>query len=560
VKRPLLAVTAASALLAVSLAERGIARIPKTGTLLGLDIFDYLIVDQDLPAAIVQLLLGVFGALLALRMRDPGRGLRLLSARPRSVALATVVITGSIAVLAFQRYPLAIDEYAPVFQAELFARGNLVAKIRPELIGWLFFPAFVPQFFTASVRTGEVISSYWPGFALALAPFEAAGIGFLLNPVLAGASVLLVRRAALALTAGDTDAAGWAMALLVASPAFLITGASFYSMNAHLFANLAFLVLVLRPTTPRLFAAGLLGGWALSLHQPLPHVAFAVPVFLHLLRGEQARFKRVIALAAGYVPTTLVLVGGWHLLRLRLLTADVPGAAGVQLSGAFSFPTLEMLELRWVGFGKLSVWAPFGLVPLGVLGAIRTRREPTTQLLAGTIVSTLLAYTFVRFSQGHGWGNRYFHSAYGSLVLLAALGLASLVPGRGSERTSSLEPLRGAAAAWTLMALFVLVPQRVYQVRDFVMSQLGQLVETAKLDGTYVSLVRAGPPGYYVQDLIRNDPDLHTRSLMAVSHGRRADEEFVKRVLPGGTVFASLPNELVFRGVGLASVAPEGTR
>jgi hypothetical protein len=550
-------VTLASTLLAASLAARAMARIPAHGALTDLDIFDYLLVDHDLPAAILQLVLGVFGAIVAFRVGDPGNGLKVVARNSRTVAAVTFLVTAAIAVFAFHRHPLSIDEYVPVFQARVFASGHAIARIRPELVEWLFFPPFVPQFFTASVRGGQVVSSYWPGFALALSPFEAAGVGFLLNPVLAGASVLLVRRVALTLTDGDVDTAGWAMALLVASPAFLITGASFYSMNAHLFVNLAFLLLVLRPTGRRLFAAGLLGGWALSLHQPLPHVAFAAPVFLHLLRGD-GRFRRLLLLALGYVPTTLLLVGGWHLLRLELLTTDAPGAGAVNFSGAFSLPTGEIFDLRLIGLGKISVWAPFGLVPLAVLGAVRTRRQPTTQLLSGTILSTLMAYAFVRFSQGHGWGNRYFHSAYGSLVLLGALGLAPVRADDDAPAAHASRLVRAAATVWTFMALLVLVPHRVFQVHEFMTGYLAQLVNTKDLEGTFVSFVRAGPPGFYVQDLIRNDPDLRGNSLVAVSHGRRADEEFLKRVLPDANLYTSLPNQIVFRGTRFTGITPDG--
>jgi uncharacterized membrane protein (UPF0136 family) len=213
-----------------------------------------------------------------------------------------------------------------------------------------------------------------------------------------------------------------------------------------------------------------------------------------------------------------------------------------------------MLELRLIGFGKLSVWAPFGLVPLAVIGAVRTRRNPTTQLLSGTILFTLLAYAFVRFSQGHGWGNRYFHSAYGSLVLLGALGLA---PARAGVANPSFRLVRAAAAVWTLMALLVLVPHRAFQVYEFMTPYLAQLVNTRGLDGAFVSFVRAGPPGFYVQDLIRNDPDLRGNSLVASSHGRRADQEFLNRVLPDAQLYTSLPNQIVFRGTRLTGIVPE---
>ena len=121
-----------------------------------------------------------------------------------------------------------------------------------------------------------VASVYWPGWALILAPFAAAGVSWLANPLLGGLAVLLVHRLVLQLTASNS-AAGLAALLTVASPAFTVNAFSLYSMNAHLVCNTAFTILLLRPTPLRALAAGLIGSLALVLHNPVPHLLFAVP-------------------------------------------------------------------------------------------------------------------------------------------------------------------------------------------------------------------------------------------------------------------------------------------
>ncbi|MGG2305238.1 hypothetical protein ACE4Z6_27835, partial [Salmonella enterica] len=71
--------------------------------------------------------------------------------------------------------------------------------------------------------------------------------------------------------------AGLAILLTVASPVFFANGISYYSMPAHLFANALYALLLIDPTPRRAFAAGLLGSIALTLHNPVPHLLFALP-------------------------------------------------------------------------------------------------------------------------------------------------------------------------------------------------------------------------------------------------------------------------------------------
>jgi len=75
----------------------------------------------------------------------------------------------------------------------------------------------------------------------------------------------------------SVEAAGLVTLFTVASPVFFADGISYYSMTAHMLANALFALLLLQPTTKRLIAAGIVGSFALSLHNPVPHALFALP-------------------------------------------------------------------------------------------------------------------------------------------------------------------------------------------------------------------------------------------------------------------------------------------
>lgn len=475
---------------------------------------------DDLAAVGPSCATGALGCLVGLLLSRRSSGLSWFSEHPRTVAASATLLCLLVSLLAFRGRPLAMDEVAPLFQARVFDSGQLAARFAPEQLEWLFPPGFLGVFYFVEQATGRVVSAYWPGLALLLAPFELVGAGCALNPLLAGLSIWLVRYVASALTQGDREATGAAMILLLAAPAFVVNGASFYAMNAHLCANLAFVALLLSPTSARLVAAGAVGGLALSLHNPLPHLLFAWPWWL-LQVFERDRFRRLGALLAGYVPVGAVLVLGWYQF------ADGIRGAGAPLVGAsaLSAPSAQLSLTRVLGFAKLLLWSPLPLVPLAAWGAVRHARISYVRCLLGSALSTLVAYLFVKFDQGHGWGYRYFHSAYATLPLLAAVALAQL--GR-SSLPRWREPLLRSTLGWGLAALVVLVPQRSFQVARHVREHRAQLVSGSPHESC-VHFV--WPFGDYSVDLVANRPSLQG-DLYLYDHGRERVGALLRQAFP----------------------------
>ena len=223
------------------------------------------------------------------------------------------------------------------------------------------------------------------------------------------------------------EAAGLAALLTVASPAVTINAFSFYSMNAHLVCNTAFLFcfycgLPCRghcSQCDRLTGAGpAQPGTAPAVRGPLANLAL----------GASDRFRVVPALAAGYLPLSVALGFGWpqlisqlpwapHLTRLcRCRQAFIVGSG--RLMQTFRAAGARLARGPADGLAKLWLWAAPGLLLLAVCGRAQAS-DVRYRLIAWSAVTTLLGFLFVPFDQGHGWGFRYFHSVWFALPVLA---------------------------------------------------------------------------------------------------------------------------------------------
>ena len=481
-------------------------------------IFDVLLAVLDAHAAWLATLI-VFLA-LPWRRAEPIRALAGFIGRyPVWIATLAVAAFALGSVFVYHDYPLAMDEYAAVFQAKIFASGHLVGYWPPYLVKWLVAPGFNGVFLVASPITGRVIEAYWPGFALLLAPFERLGAPWLCNPLLAGIGLYLIHRITLEITR-DRVAAGFAVLFGVASGAYVANAISFYSMQAHLTANLLYAWLLMAPSRGRAFAAGLVGSLALILHNPFPHMLFALPWLLAFLVDRDRR-RFLAPLIGGYLPLSIVGGIGWFWLRGRI-GADLHRTGG-SLLAVFRLPDAVMWNARAAGLAKLWVWAVPCLLLFAVLGWVRWRRDRHVRLLAWSALATFLGYFFVVFDQGHGWGNRYFHSAWGVLPILAAGALAG---GASGER----ERLTAFAGAAAVLSLLLLVPYQLYEMDGFIGRHLAQ-IPAPKRPGNDVFFVNP-EGGFYVGDMIQNDPELRDPDLRMFSYGPRRDAALVRRLWP----------------------------
>jgi hypothetical protein len=481
-------------------------------------IFRDLLTRDDRRAAWLALLVCISAA----SWRRPGPILRLvdfIGQHPIGIGFVSVAALAIGALVIYHDYPLSMDEYAPVFQSKVFASSAAAAHVSPGLVDWLVVRGFNGSFFIASPQTGRIIEGYWPGFALLLTPFQFLAVPWLCNASLSGVSIFLIYWITLEISK-DRRAAGWAMLFALASGAFLADGISYYSMQAHLAANLGFVALLIAPSKTRVFAAGLVGSFALILHNPVPHALFAIP-WIVAMAVQSDRRGYLVPLLVGYMPGAALGIG-WMLFRAETELGGAGLAAINDAAGAFAWPNDVILNTRVAALVKMCVWAMPSLFALALLGAMIRRADWRVRLLVSSATLTFVAYLFVRFDQGHGWGYRYFHSAWGVVPILAGCAMANR-----SQADGRLVSFAGSSA---ILSLLFLIPFQLGQIDQFITQHLAQVAAPRRPGNNIYFIHPLG--GSYVADMIQVDPLLRNEDLLLVSHGAVLDLEMIQRNWP----------------------------
>jgi hypothetical protein len=441
---------------------------------------------------------------------------------PGTVAMVAFVCLALGARFVYLRHPFSMDEYAPTMQAHAFAQGQLEAFYPPALLDPIL--PFRGSFMVVDPKTGGAISSYyWPGLALLQTPFVRLGLDWCLNPAFGALSLLMMHKLA-SEAVGQRTAGGWAMLAALASPQFTINAMSYYAMPGELALNLLYLWLLLRPNKKSAFAAGLIGGLTLILRNPFSHALMGLPCLLWLA-WRRDRWPRLICVLLGYVPLGLGLGISWWIWKngygeghLAMVGADHPGfAAGIiaALQKWVALPSGTLLLARWYAAWKTWIWACPGL--LLALGVAR-QRSTGERLLIISFALTFLFYMFVPADQGHGWGYRYLHSAWGGLPIVAGLWLAG-----------ANDSLRRWGANMILAGMFA-TPAFLWQTHATIKHDLSYRLTTPD-SGNWIVFVVADS-GLYRIDLVQNPPGpYHTRYL--VSQGKEKDSALMARYFPG---------------------------
>ncbi|MFC5300297.1 hypothetical protein [Azospira restricta] len=482
---------------------------------------------------------------LALSLFLPDRGripyrkvLARIGEHPGAIGLSVFAALSLLSPLIYQGRPLSTDEYLLWFQAHTFAQGKLFATYPRE---WLHHLLISPDLFLTDWGKGTILSPYWPGFSLLLAPFAALGVPWMCNPALTGLSVFLLAAIARELFA-ESETRGAVLLLALASTCFLLNGVTFYAMPAHLLFNALFTWLVVRPSTGRLFLAGVAGSVALVLHNPLPHILYATPWALWLLFRRPFDWKQPTALLAGYLPLSLILGVGWAILRLNsscplpcggaLPAAPIAANSTAGLSAfatsAFVLPNLDILEWRTVGFVKLVLSSAPALILLACIAPVT--KDVRLRCLAASALLTLAGYFFIPFDQGFGWGNRYFHPAWLTLPLLATATL------QGWTRTAPESPSYNKVMRAALLCLITLVPTKALIMYFHTKEHWSHLPPHT---GASSEIIFKNSYGNWGLFLVQNPPDLSGAPTIFVSLGRRRDIEFLRTNFPDAKFIGS---------------------
>ena len=502
-------------------------------------IFRYLLFHQDMAGLALLVAIAVLACVPATH-RPALAFVEAIGRRPwRSAAVAFVVLCAG-ALFAMQGHALAGDEHLTLMQSRVFAEGRLTAEVPPELMPWLMADFYRYRWIMLNPHTGDFVSIYWPGFALLLAPFTRLGIPWACNPLLASLALVLIARLASRLTQSP-QAGGWAILLAAGSPAFSGFALSYFPMTAHLLFNLLFACLLIERGRRGLVYAGLAGSLALVLHNPVPHMLFALPWIVWF--GMQPEGRRNLALLLlGYLPGLVVGLGWAVFIRNMhgfLFAAPFPSDGEFlnelgnlywywqyRSSHMFGVPQEYAIGGRIGEQVRMWAWAVPGLPILAIAGWWLGRRNAHLNLLALSLAVTIAGYLFVRFDQGYGWGARYVHSAWGALPILGAAAVALWPP-----RPEGGAALRGWIASAATLSLVFATALRWSQIHDYISEHLARRpphVEGAR----QLVFIRPDRDYYYDQDLVQNDPFLREPTVYFLSRDPWWDQQMLRALYP----------------------------
>lgn len=274
------------------------------------------------------------------------------------LALISFSLSAVISRAVFERLPRLEDEVAYLFQAEVFARGDIMID-RPTP----FTPFWKP--FVVDHSSGSRFSKYTPGWSAWLSLGVNTGEAWIVNAFFAMLTVVVVFR--LGREVFNPDVGLVAAALLTFSPMALLLSGTLMSHTSALFFATLFMYSYWRlskphpsPQTPLPLREmgfirhqtgwGILAGFALGMlviNRPLSAVAVAAPFVLwSVIRLIQT----LIADRSQFVRTLMPLIA------LSVVTLTISLAIPIYNYLATGSPTTNLYTLVWpydkVGFGK----------------------------------------------------------------------------------------------------------------------------------------------------------------------------------------------------------------
>jgi len=352
------------------------------------------------------------------------------------LSLLAVFISAFVAANVFERMAHLEDEFAYVWQAQAYARGDLTLP-SPDFSDSFLVPFVVDH-------DGQRFGKYPMGWPALLSLGVRAGIRAWINPFLAGWAVWLIYRLGKRLQGEGVGVLSAGLA--VSSPYFMMNTGSLLSHPMSLVLTLIFMlswmeILAEReesqvPAWMPVLSGGISLG-LLGLMRPVTMAAIALPYGIHgvitLFRGTRAQRNGVLMVGG-----SALLLAGLHFVWQWILTGHFfknpytlwwpydrlgfgPGH-GVMESG-------HTLKLAWwntkhslrtglsdlFGWGKLSwLFLPFGMWSL--------RKSKQAWLMAAVFLSLVLMYAAYWVG---AWllGPRYYFAGLPALIVFSASGI-----------------------------------------------------------------------------------------------------------------------------------------
>jgi hypothetical protein len=321
---------------------------------------------------------------------------------------------------------LDLDSVSYFVQANIFASGH--TSVPSHALGEFFKTGYC-------INDGRFYSKYFPGWPLLLSLGVKIGVPWLINPILAFASVFIVYRIGRSLY--DAKIGIFAALLLLVSQNLYLVSTSYLSEAAALFFCALFFLCVValmkKPGMAMALSAGACLGFVFII-RPFSCVAVGAPVLLYALvifiREKRGVVRLLGGLALGFLPLAAVLLAynytqtgnpflnpfeyynPYDKLGFGLRSADIMLAPQpFTIIAAFKNLGQNLLNLNWTGVPFLFVFLIFWFAG----------KKNRWDYLLFSVVGSVIACQFFY----HAKSTRYYIPAFFALFLLTARGLSS---------------------------------------------------------------------------------------------------------------------------------------
>ncbi|GAB4531303.1 MAG: hypothetical protein Kow0063_10400 [Anaerolineae bacterium] len=334
----------------------------------------------------------------------------------------------------FERIPHVEDEAAYLFQAQVFAQGRLKVPTPP-------YPASYWSPFVLDYQ-GQRFGKYPPGYPLLLSLGVRVGAGWVVNAVLASATLGLIALSGRYIYSPTTGLL--AAALGLTCPVFLAMSGTLLSHPTSLFFTTLFLwafaCWVQRPATGSGWGYAIVSGLALgylTITRPFDAIGVSFPFALYavirVLRGQHTLLGQGVIMVAIVLVSGLLLLACWYSLAgtignpyTLLWPYDRPGFGpnfgpeGYTLADGLRYLRLNLKALATSFLG----WPGYTNVVFLGLALIFGLRERWNYLLLATFLTLALLHVSYWYYGGRDAGfPRYYYAGLSMLLLLTARGV-----------------------------------------------------------------------------------------------------------------------------------------
>ncbi len=386
------------------------------------------------------------------------------------VAVWVTVLAALLSYFAYEQHPHVPDEFAYLIHARYLAQGVLTMPAPP-----------VPDAFESYLMF--VVDKVWypsppPGWPAALAIGMLLGVPWLVNPVLAGANVLLSYLLLQELYSRRTARLG--LLLLGFSPWFILMGMNFMT---HMFTLLCTLLAVIGVAWAR--RAGR-AGWAwlggislgmIAVIRPLEAAAMAGLLGLWAIGvgGKRLKLTSIAGLTLGALLVAVTVVLPYN----KALTGHITKFPIMVYTDYYFGPNANALGFgpdRGMGWGidpfpghsprdafinahlntfslniELLGWSIGSMLLLGII-IFSGKLRRSDYLMLAVIAVIFWLHFFYYFSGGPDFGARYWFLMIIPLIALSARGLEFL-----AEKLNAASPLAGTRLLAAALVLGVMV-------------------------------------------------------------------------------------------------------